>query len=477
VLNAINGLSDDDSAVQRRLAARTRAALAFMAALLSASVVVGVAVPTAEGLAPRIYPGGGVVPLGDATFEGSPNITLNTLVTGMATTQDGKGYWLVGADGGVFTSGDARFFGSLGALSINGPVVGIATTADGGGYWLTAMDGGVFSFGDARFFGSMGATPLNQPVVGIAATPDSKGYWLVAADGGIFTFGDAQFYGSTGNMQLNAPVVGMAATPDGKGYWLVAADGGIFTFGDAQFYGSLGNQDNLPASIVGMSRSPDGKGYWLAGYGGGVYNFGDTQFYGQTSGNLPASPVTAIAATPDGGGYWLLQPDDWNYSFSDAPPYELPVSSQIVSVASGQIQGDPNAGQGAFCNPYGPCEEWCALFATWVWRQAGIPIPSYSFTGNIYYWAAAHTALLGAASLPAPGDAVLYGSGPQTVGTSVHTGIVVEVWPDGAVITVEGDAGPAPTGELAVVTNGPFLTLDSQEYNGFGVYAFAQPVG
>ena len=35
------------------------------------------------------------------------------------------------------------------------------------GYWLTAADGGVFSFGDAAFYGSMAATKLAQPIVGI----------------------------------------------------------------------------------------------------------------------------------------------------------------------------------------------------------------------------------------------------------------------------------------------------------------------
>jgi hypothetical protein len=29
-----------------------------------------------------------------------------------------------------------------------------------------ARDGGIFSFGDASFFGSMGGQPLNAPVVG-----------------------------------------------------------------------------------------------------------------------------------------------------------------------------------------------------------------------------------------------------------------------------------------------------------------------
>ena len=99
-----------------------------------------------------------------------------------------------------------------------------------------ASDGGIFTFGDAGFFGSTGGTQLNRPIVGMAPTPTGHGYWLVASDGGIFTFGDAGFYGSTGETQLNRPVVGMAPTPTGHGYWLVASDGGIFTFGDAGFY-------------------------------------------------------------------------------------------------------------------------------------------------------------------------------------------------------------------------------------------------
>ena len=91
-----------------------------------------------------------------------------------------------------------------------------------------ASDGGIFSYGDAGFYGSTGGLPLNKPIVGMAATPDGGGYWLVASDGGIFSYGDAGFYGSTGGLPLNKPIVGMAATPDGGGYWLVASDGGIF---------------------------------------------------------------------------------------------------------------------------------------------------------------------------------------------------------------------------------------------------------
>ena len=39
----------------------------------------------------------------------------------MAATPDGKGYWLVASDGGIFTFGDAAFYGSTGALDPQQP--------------------------------------------------------------------------------------------------------------------------------------------------------------------------------------------------------------------------------------------------------------------------------------------------------------------------------------------------------------------
>jgi len=34
-------------------------------------------------------------------------------------------------------------------------VVGMAATSAGGGYWMGASDGGIFSFGNAQFYGSV----------------------------------------------------------------------------------------------------------------------------------------------------------------------------------------------------------------------------------------------------------------------------------------------------------------------------------
>ena len=125
------------------------------------------------------------------------------------------------------------------ALVVAHPIVGMASTQDGGGYWEVASDGGIFAFGDAGFYGSEGGHHLDDPIVGLASTPDGGGYWEVASDGGIFAFGDATFWGSTGSLSLNRPIVGMAVAAAGAGYWEVASDGGIFSLGDAPFHGSV----------------------------------------------------------------------------------------------------------------------------------------------------------------------------------------------------------------------------------------------
>ncbi len=64
----------------------------------------------------------------------------------------------------------------MGGQPLTAPIVGIASTPDGKGYWEVASDAGIFSFGDAPFLGSMGGQPLNAPIVAMASTPDGGGY-------------------------------------------------------------------------------------------------------------------------------------------------------------------------------------------------------------------------------------------------------------------------------------------------------------
>jgi cell wall-associated NlpC family hydrolase len=117
---------------------------------------------------------------------------------------------------------------------LNKPIVAMSPTPDGRGYWLVASDGGVFSFGDAAFYGSTGAIALNNPIVAATPTPDGRGYWLMAGDGGVFSFGDAAFFGSTAADAPTDPAEKIVPTTSGQGYWIEDQNGTMYPFGSAE---------------------------------------------------------------------------------------------------------------------------------------------------------------------------------------------------------------------------------------------------
>ena len=133
--------------------------------------------------------------------------------------------------GQAATTDRAAVSDPTGGAHLSAPVVGMAATPDGGGYWLVASDGGIFSYGDAHFYGSTGNIRLHKPIVGMAATPGGHGYWLVASDGGIFSYGDAHFYGSAGGSGLSSPVVGISAGRSAGGYRLATSAGTTYSYG------------------------------------------------------------------------------------------------------------------------------------------------------------------------------------------------------------------------------------------------------
>ena len=149
--------------------------------------------------------------------------------------------------------------------------------------------------------------------------------------------------------------------------------------------------------------------------------------------------------------------------------------SEIVRIAQSQL-GTLESPPGTNCNPYGPCVEWCSLFVAWVWKKAGVQLEgstaTYAYSGSVYKWAEAHEGgpfktsapgeapfstaeangarVLPPTATPAPGDAVLYGTGPE-FGESDHIGIVERVFPDGEITTIDGNFGDR------VARAGPFL--------------------
>jgi len=60
-------------------------------------------------------------------------------------------------------------------------------TLSSDGYWLLASDGGVFTFGDARFFG---AGSNGHAISALAPAGSGRGYWLLSGDGATMPYGD-----------------------------------------------------------------------------------------------------------------------------------------------------------------------------------------------------------------------------------------------------------------------------------------------
>ena len=230
---------------------------------------------------------GGIFSFGAAQFYGSTGaLTLQRPVVGITPTSGGDGYWLVGSDGGVFSFGpNISFYGSIpgigitpagtaGGRHLNAPIVGIVPTADDGGYFMVGADGGVFAFGDAQFEGSC-------PGIGgcfgaaVAVMPDAtgNGYWVVTTTGHVYSFGDANYFGAPGTQSV--PVTSAVRTPDGGGYWILFSNGAIASYGDAKNFGSPlgGISPSNPANAIFASL--DGAGYWVSTANGTVYAYGD----------------------------------------------------------------------------------------------------------------------------------------------------------------------------------------------------------
>jgi hypothetical protein len=79
-------------------------------------------------------------------------------------------------------------------------------------------DGGVFTFGDAVFYGSFsGNPPGGNDITGIALSVEPSGqvngYWLVGDDGGVFSCVNAPFWGSSGGSEENVSSISSFPAP------------------------------------------------------------------------------------------------------------------------------------------------------------------------------------------------------------------------------------------------------------------------
>ena len=188
------------------------------------------------------------------SYGGFPVTTTTGPVVGIAGVPSAKGYWLVTNAGNVSKHGsDIGFYGDPPGLGKHiSNIVAMAASSDGKGYYLVGSDGGIFTFGDARFDGSVpGIGKHVHNIVGMVVN-GSGGYMLVGSDGGVFNFGQSHFYGSLPGQGIHVNNIrGILPSLEDTGYVQVGSDGGVFNFGTGvPFYGSL------PGIGVKVNNSP-----------------------------------------------------------------------------------------------------------------------------------------------------------------------------------------------------------------------------
>ena len=262
-------------------------------------------------------------------------------VTGIASTTDSGGYWQVAADGSVYTSGDAGFYGSLAGDALNAPIVGIARTSNNGGYWMVASDGGVFSFGNAGFHGSAGGASLNAQMVAIVPTADNGGYWLIGADGGVFNYGDAAYDGGLPGLGVNVDDV-VGATRHGSGYCMLRENGWVYCF--APGYGNQlapgGAQFTMAHPATAITSTPDGSGYWAVDQKGEVFTEGTAGYDGGLGSDTLNAPVIGVAAGANDSSYRMAGSDGGIFTFGTTYINGVSVS---LSLAPGDAQNAARA--------------------------------------------------------------------------------------------------------------------------------------
>lgn len=160
-----------------------------------ATVVSAAATPDGKGMWIALSDKNYVIPVGSAVSYGDASNDTKQLHA-IVPTPSGKGYYLLMTDGGVYTKGDAKFFGSTGGkLDSSQYAVGLALhkNADGqvDGYWMAMSNGQINYYNGTNPASSIriGIDQLEDgSVAGIAALPDSSGFAIVQEYGRFTTY-------------------------------------------------------------------------------------------------------------------------------------------------------------------------------------------------------------------------------------------------------------------------------------------------
>jgi len=298
--------------------------------------------------------GGVLVYTGAAGAPHSSESTLHTELLSdsqsLVKTPTNNGYWLVTADGQVYTFGSAKSYGTLPTSHItpNKPIVGMVATSTAKGYWLVGSDGGVFSFGAAKFFGSKGGTKINSPVVGMTALPARGIEWDGNYDTATtYTKGDA--VSQDGSTYVSLRTTNMGNTPAATltvDWALVAAKGTVGPVGATGATGAVGATGKMGVGVLNGTSAPTAN----VGVTGDFYlDTASEVLYGpKTGGAWPTSGTSLVGPAGENGVDGANGTDGINgksiLNGTSAPTANVGVTGDFYLDTTSEVLYGPKAG-------------------------------------------------------------------------------------------------------------------------------------
>ena len=120
----------------------------------------------------------------------------------------------------------------------------------------------------------------------------------------------------------------------------------------------------------------------------------------------------------------------------------------VVGIAEGELGTRADSSECVPGKPYSICADWCAAFATWVWRTAGINIPFITYVPTVYDWAVSNGKWYGPSQLglAQPGYLIIFG----TATNRYHIGVVDHVSGSTVYVVSGNTTNPANSSQWGV---------------------------
>ncbi|MDQ3677211.1 MAG: serine hydrolase [Actinomycetota bacterium] len=271
---------------------------------------------------------------------------------------------------------------------------------------------------------------------------------------------------------------------------LAAARHRAFAMAQLESIEGAGRFGILDAGLNAVIRSkagwrPESEGGWTVNQAAQITIGGKTYGFAVVLGKQPTlqaggARIASVARAAFTGSTAGVAGDGCDLA---APPLSSDAGERVGEIARRYLGKDARRQSFTGFRPSSTQLAWCAWFSTNVWRLAGVPIDVSHFSGHQYAWGKKNKTLFKGLGqrprgpTPPLGSALMYGSGPQTVGTSKHVNLVDKVNPDGTFMITGGNQDSS-----RVTRQGPcrMTRADPARLSGPGcdrrpIYAIAAP--